>query len=327
MPRVQLVYHSFCRFLIVLLALVGGVAASFNASAHAPGEHYIWLAVDEAGLHGKVEINVAELNKLSGISLDPQAPLTDSTIGPYQSIIKAYVETRFGITARGKTLEIELTGVKARSFEEGNYAQVDFRAATDPAAARDLVVRDEMLFETGRTHRGILLTTVDTAGKENPEGNFALVFNANNTSQPLNIDEPAGLLTNLQFIWQGALHIWFGFDHVLFLLSLLLTTVLVRQAGGWRPATSFRSVFFSVLKIVTVFTLAHSVTLMLAGLDYVDSNFMLPTIIQTRKHIGTDFPLFLPASTPSYTPPPPPPPPSPSSPFHLLSAKKNHYSR
>jgi len=238
------------------------------SNAHEPGEHYVWLAVDDSGLHGKVEISVDDLVQLDGIDLDPSVTLTTESLMPFEARIRAYVGERFGITTGDTPLTVDLISVEARSFDEGNYAEVNFRAATDRSAATDLQIRDEMLYETGRTHRGILLTTSDTKGNKNPEGNFALVFNANNTSQALNIDEPGGLLTNVQLIWQGVLHIWFGFDHVLFLLCLLLTAVLVREQGKWQAASDLKTVFWNVLKIVTMFTLAHSITLFLAGLDY-----------------------------------------------------------
>ena len=61
----------------------------------------------------------------------------------------------------------------------------------------------------------------------------------------------------LQFVWLGMNHIFIGYDHILFLLGLIVI-------GG-----SFRN----LIKIVTAFTLAHSLTLVLAALQIV----LLPT--------------------------------------------------
>src|SRR5262249_20126574 len=57
---------------------------------------------------------------------------------------------------------------------------------------------------------------------------------------------------------------WTGFDHILFLLSLLLPSVLVRQRSAWQPVSGLRPAFAEVFKVVTAFTLAHSITLSLA---------------------------------------------------------------
>jgi hypothetical protein len=71
------------------------------------------------------------------------------------------------------------------------------------------------------------------------------------------------------YVHEGVWHIWLGFDHILFLVSLLLPAVLARRSGAWRPAVSFRAAFVDVAKIVTAFTIAHSITLSLAALGVV----------------------------------------------------------
>jgi hypothetical protein len=68
-------------------------------------------------------------------------------------------------------------------------------------------------------------------------------------------------------------HIWIGIDHILFLLSLLLPAVLIGSARGWAPAERFAPAFWDVFKIVTSFTVAHSITLSLAALSVIS----LPT--------------------------------------------------
>jgi hypothetical protein len=64
-----------------------------------------------------------------------------------------------------------------------------------------------------------------------------------------------------------------GYDHILFLLSLLLPAALVRENSSWRPKQRFSQAFWDVLAVVTAFTLAHSITLSLAALGYIS----LPT--------------------------------------------------
>ena len=77
----------------------------------------------------------------------------------------------------------------------------------------------------------------------------------------------------MDFMTEGVWHIWIGFDHILFLLALLLTCVLVRSESNGRPswqgARQLRPALLDVVKIVTAFTVAHSITLTLAVLDVV----------------------------------------------------------
>ena len=71
----------------------------------------------------------------------------------------------------------------------------------------------------------------------------------------------------------GLDHIRTGPDHILFVLVLLLPSVLVfasRNGTGqrsWAPGRTFGGGLWRVLKVGTMFTLAHSITFTLAGLD------------------------------------------------------------
>ena len=80
--------------------------------------------------------------------------------------------------------------------------------------------------------------------------------------------EPAAVSwpgTALRFLREGFHHVLIGYDHIAFLLLLLLPSVLRRTDSGWAAATSGRAVVLDLLKIVTAFTIAHSVTLGLAA--------------------------------------------------------------
>jgi hypothetical protein len=56
---------------------------------------------------------------------------------------------------------------------------------------------------------------------------------------------------------------------VLFLMALLLPVPLVRAGGGWAPREDTRAAAGDVVRIVTAFTLAHSLTLALGALGLV----------------------------------------------------------
>ena len=64
----------------------------------------------------------------------------------------------------------------------------------------------------------------------------------------------------------GAHHILEGYDHLLFLLVLLLPAPLVASAGRWAGHRPTRETLFVLAKIVTAFTIGHSLTLVAASL-------------------------------------------------------------
>src|SRR4030095_10446583 len=58
----------------------------------------------------------------------------------------------------------------------------------------------------------------------------------------------------VDYVKEGVLHIWTGFDHILFLLSLLLPAVLVRSripGVHWTAAASFKAAFWDVFQGAT----------------------------------------------------------------------------
>ena len=88
------------------------------------------------------------------------------------------------------------------------------------------------------------------------------------------------------FIGEGVHHILTGYDHLLFLLCLLLPAVLRRDPGPparWLAVIGWRQAVLPVAKTVTLFTLAHSVTLALAALGWVklSPSFVEPAIAAT----------------------------------------------
>ncbi len=67
----------------------------------------------------------------------------------------------------------------------------------------------------------------------------------------------------------GMRHIAEGTDHLLFLLALLLPAPLFAFGSRWAGVAGVRQSFLHILKVVTAFTVGHSITLALAGLQVV----------------------------------------------------------
>jgi len=80
---------------------------------------------------------------------------------------------------------------------------------------------------------------------------------------------PSALRTFTTFVGQGLWHVWIGYDHLAFLLLLLLPGVLLAQGTNWRGRTNARETAGDLLRIITAFTVAHSITLALAATETV----------------------------------------------------------
>ncbi len=67
----------------------------------------------------------------------------------------------------------------------------------------------------------------------------------------------------------GIRHIADGTDHLLFLLALLLPAPLLAAGARWTQSAGVRQSLLRIVKVVTAFTLGHSLTLALAALGFV----------------------------------------------------------
>ena len=150
------------------------------------------------------------------------------------------------------------------NHSDGAYAVLRF-TATCPAALKVLDVDYRLLFDVDPQHRGLLNLA---AGDERRAG----ILSIDAPGQQFVLAALSPVQQFVDYLEEGVFHIWTGFDHLLFLLSLLLPAVLVRTPGpapSWTPAASFGAAFRDALKVVTAFTVAHSITLSLAALGVI----------------------------------------------------------
>ena len=139
-------------------------------------------------------------------------------------------------------------------------------SAECPGALAALDLDYRLLFDLDPSHRG--LVQLDREGAVT-----SAILSPDSPSTRWVADAANDLATLAQFATEGVWHIWIGFDHVLFLITLLLPAVLWRCQRGWRAVDSLKDALLPVVKVVTAFTVAHSITLSLASLGVVE----LPT--------------------------------------------------
>jgi hypothetical protein len=122
---------------------------------------------------------------------------------------------------------------------------------------RNLTVDYRLLFDLDPQHRGLL--NISYQGQTH-----TAIFSPDHSVQPIELATLTAWREFLAYGREGVWHIWIGYDHILFLLSLLLPAVLKREAHRWQAVTGFHPALIEVVKIVTAFTVAHSITLSLA---------------------------------------------------------------
>ena len=253
------------RLALSLVLIAPGIAL-----AHAQGEDYVFLTFRDASIEGLFEIHSDDLQTKLGITVDsdPSKALQDVIAAAPQ--VHAYLAEGFSIAPPGgAAFPFEFTRQDVTALPQGTFAQYHFRLDTGPLPDQ-LDIRHSMFYEEDRLHRGLVLVEYNAKTDTTYPGEYtAMVFSPSNRDQTLDLTDIPSLMKPWDMVPQGVLHIWIGIDHVFFLLALMLSTVLIREEGQWKPLERFPQALWNLLKIVTVFTVAHSVTLLLAALDFI----------------------------------------------------------
>jgi hypothetical protein len=246
----------------VLVALAGAVALAAPADAHKASDSYLHLTMTRGGVDGRWDIALRDLEQAVGLDGDGDGAITWGELKARHAAITAYVLPRLGIGADGAACAPVATEHLVDSHTDGAYAVLRFAAAC-PAPPAELTVAYRLFAEVDPLHRGLLRVT--TGG-----GTHSAVLGPEAPELRLAVGQAPDLVAQvLGYGWQGVWHIWIGFDHILFLLSLLLPAVMLWRAMRWQPVDDFRAAFWDVFRIVTSFTVAHSITLSLAALHVV----------------------------------------------------------
>jgi hypothetical protein len=245
------------RVLVALLLLVAGAA-----QAHKPSDSYLAIRIDESGVRGQWDIALRDLEFAIGLDADGNGEITWRELRGKRAEIESYAFARLALRSGDKACEASPTGLLVDEHSDGAYAVLRFTADCGRGAPAALDVGYRLFFDLDPTHRGLLRF-------EHGEAAQTAVLSPVRPSITLRAGEASALAQFADYFKEGVWHIWIGFDHILFLLSLLLPAVFLPDRGAWSPAPGIRPVFWDVVKVVTSFTIAHSITLSLAALSVI----------------------------------------------------------
>lgn len=251
---------GFGGLILCLLALLAlGTAAP--ASAHKASDSYLVLDVNGRQVAGQWDIALRDIDFALGLDVDGDGRITWGELRARHAEIAAWALGRLALQ-RGGACALQVSAHLVDEHTDGGYAVL--RLAGDcPAAQGALTLDYRLLFDIDALHRGLLRLALDGTP-------HTAVLSPDNASQAFQGRQASPGSAFRQYLIEGIWHIWIGFDHILFLLSLLLPVVLVRTAVGWRGVANFPVALREVLWVVTAFTAAHSITLSLAALRVVE---------------------------------------------------------
>ncbi|WP_227869638.1 HupE/UreJ family protein [Undibacterium parvum] len=234
---------------------------AFSAAAHKPSDSYLSLSIKDQQIDGRWDIALRDLDFALGLDANADAEITWGELRAKHAEISAYALARLQLSTQGKICSTQVIQHLVDDHTDGAYAVLRFKAVCS-APLDTLQLHYQLFFDLDPQHKGLLRLNcqeqVNTA-----------IFSPEKARQDFNLKQVSKFTQFLDYAREGVWHIWIGFDHILFLLALLLPAVVVRQEKKWLAVSAFQPAFWSVLKIVTAFTLAHSITLTLATLGLI----------------------------------------------------------
>ena len=258
------------------------------AQAHSGNQSYVYLEIFDTAIAGRVEYPIKDLNRALDLDIPVGKPGTMSALQANADIIESYTSEHLviGPTGGAASWTYEFGEVNLLDLGGNSYATFEFEITQrfDPPP-RVFDVSFDAIIEFDSDRSALLIIATDWgSGTFNNESSELVRFSSGDTTHTVDLDDPSWFKGMTGVIGLGAEHIRIGTDHILFVLALVLPSVLVftkwrdEEQERWHPSAKFGSSLWRVLKIVSMFTIAHSITLALGGLGYVEIS---PRLVET----------------------------------------------
>jgi hypothetical protein len=244
-----------------LLALAIAVCSVSVASAHPAPFSYLDVVFKDAAIEGTLVVHVIDVAHELGVP--PERLMDADYVTSQRQRIGEILAPRLDLRGNQR-LSVEWLGLDLMREEQA--VRLRYRI---PDANLGALSVDTNLFPYDPLHQTFI--NVYDEGQLRQQ----VIFNAETPAHVYYRGTTQGAIEVMKtFIPSGTHHILIGPDHILFLIGLLLL------GGRWG----------SLVKIVTAFTIGHSITLSLAALDIVSPppSIIEPAIALSIVFVGAD---------------------------------------
>ena len=231
------------------------------ASAHLANESYLTLEMHESSLSGEWMVKLSDLNTALQLDANGDGEIKGDEIEPRKTDIEDYLRSHLHVVVDGVELGLAFDRLLFGSQNGEDFILSRLKSPT-PEHTQALGVDYKLLAEIDGNHSCHLKIVWPDKRRNN-----AVVTPETGAQTYSQADALDGGF--MEFLRSGVWHIWIGYDHILFLIVLLIPAVFQRTRHGREPASRFDSALLRVVLIVSAFTVAHSITLTCAMLNWV----------------------------------------------------------
>ncbi len=247
------------RFWLWGFALCLGTAMS--AQAHVASNSFLTMRIEGASVEGSVELAVRDAEIAVGLDSNHDGKVSWGEVRAAQLALRVYLRQHLQMAGSDGGCPLLFAALEINARVDGNYLWQAFSAQC-PSPPQQLRIDYRLLDAEDPSHRGLL--TLSARGSTQ-----SAVLGGAKQIRQFDLGAPSRWNAFAEYFQVGVWHIWSGIDHLLFLLSLLLPAVLIRRTKRWQAVPRAAPAIVSILKVVTAFTLAHSITLSLAAFDII----------------------------------------------------------
>lgn len=254
------------------LGLILWLLLATPALAHDPGLSNVDVKIESNRLTALLVYNYVDIEGAVMVDKDMDRTITPEEFNAAKLQLEELARNAIIVNVDGAVVQPSEAQVRIAKAEDGR--DTAYFSLTYPGSpSSSLSVKSNLMDKLSRGHREYFRLT-NGAGNTIAER----LLDANNTTAEVAAGELSAALgrwhTFKQFLILGLEHILLGFDHLCFLLALLLVAATLG----------------SVVKIVTSFTIAHSITLALAAFDKVtlSPSIVEPMIAISIVYIGLE---------------------------------------
>ncbi len=225
---------------ILLLSIL-----SLSLFSHELKENYLQVDYNQTTdiLNINLEIETSLLREhFTSMDDNKNEIVSNKELRNHQKTLLLYVIDRVSFSSNNEELSLVDANVTIHRDEEQTYMQVNKSFQGIPL--HDLELKYDIFFDLEDTHKLFIHLN------EN-KGDFLL--NKDLKYYKFSSSAMSQFDRLIVFVKDGVVHILDGLDHLLFILMLLI------------PVIALRGSYTQLLKIITVFTLAHSLTLFISG--------------------------------------------------------------